>query len=88
MFCCSHQKSQTNTMNSSGNNKIARAIQKADNILTEEGYDLDILKREISETNNNYEISYSLKDPSMLGGGAKIIFSKKDLKVIKKEFSQ
>ncbi len=87
-FSCNHQKVSNNRNTSTEKSSKENALKIADNIIEKEGYDLSLLKREITEDNSTYTIKYSIKDSLIIGGGAKIILSKKDLKVIEKKFEQ
>ena len=65
-----------------------RAVAVADSVVQEEGYDLQRLERRISQDSTFFLISYVLKDPRPLGGGAVITISREDLRIVRKVFEQ
>jgi hypothetical protein len=95
MFCCGKKctkdfdKGVNGIMNAlTDTTTISRIKKKADAIIEKEGYDLKDFKIVFYEDSNRYTVIYSLVDSLKIGGGATIIFRKKDLNILSKSFEQ
>ncbi|MBW2961950.1 hypothetical protein [Mesonia aestuariivivens] len=60
----------------------------ANSILKKEGLDLNLLKREIKESTNEFIIIYSPKNDNVRGNSAKIKISKNECQIIETKLYQ
>jgi len=64
------------------------AVRVSNELVKREGFDINNMSIKIQDKDNEFIITYSLKDSLILGGGAEIIINKENCEVISEKLFQ